>query len=220
MISGGANSADAAEMSTSRTQSLDVEHFLSYSELSTNSKPSASADGPLGLDPYSRWVKRLKPSASESFAHGTKSSKMGEPSSHEKVNKFFSKILNCRKTGADPKVGKAYGEKQMVIDHTAELTRNAESSSTDSARKSQDITLSHAWIQRWCHNTASSFKKKPEGLVICQPQTSKATVDNFQKKQYPSIAALALMGKSMTGFRPCEFRKRGSFVVWNTKGLG
>ncbi|KAF2301863.1 hypothetical protein GH714_030008 [Hevea brasiliensis] len=220
VVSGVANSADDAETSTSRTQSLDVEHFLSYAEHPTNLKSSACADSPLGLDPYSRWVKRLKPSASESFAHGTKRSKMGEASSHEKVNKFFSKILNCSKTSSDPKMGKSSGKKQMVIDQTAESMRNAESSSSDSVRKSQDITLSHAWIQRWCHKPASSSKKKPEAVVICQPQSSNATVNNFQKKQFPSIAAMALMGKAMTSFRPCEFRKRGSFVVWNTRGLG
>jgi hypothetical protein len=28
---------------------------------------------------------------------------------------------------------------------------------------------------------------------------------------------MALMGKAMNGFCPCEFRKSGSSVVWNTK---
>lgn len=208
---------DVREPSISRTQSLDVEHLLSTAEHPTNSKSSACPDDLLGSDPCRRWVKRLKPSTSYSFAYGTKSSRMGEASSHEKVSKIFSKILKCSKTSPEPKMSKSYGKEQMVIDQTAELLRNAEFSSSDSVRKSQDISLSHAWIQRWCHNPSASLKKKPEAIVVCEPKVSKATLD-FQKKQFPSIAAMALMGKAMTSFRPCEFRKRGSFVVWNTNG--
>ncbi|KAF2322888.1 hypothetical protein GH714_031829 [Hevea brasiliensis] len=159
VISGVANSADDAERSTSRTQSLDVEHFLSHAEHPTNAKSNACAEGPSGLDPCTRWVKRLKPSASESFAYGTKSSKMGEATSHEKVNRFFGKIPSSCKTSSEPKMDKSYCKERMVTDQTAELLRNAESSSTDSVRKSQDITLSHAWIQRWCHKPASSQKE-------------------------------------------------------------
>jgi hypothetical protein len=49
--------------------------------------------------------------------------------------------------------------------------------------------------------------------MVCEPQWSKA-VDEFQKKQFPSIVAMVLMGKALCGFHPCEFRKRGSLVVW------
>ncbi|GAV58249.1 hypothetical protein CFOL_v3_01783 [Cephalotus follicularis] len=107
----------------------------------------------------------------------------------------------------------------MAPDQLAIPLRDSESSCTDSVKKTQDITLSHSWIQRWCRNkSATSPQKKADVVVVCEPlSSSREAIDDFQKKQYPSIAAMALMGKAMTGFRPCEFKNRGSFVVWTTK---
>ncbi|KAJ6716789.1 hypothetical protein OIU74_009336 [Salix koriyanagi] len=192
VLTGVARSPDDMETSTSRTQSLDVECFLPRPEHSINSKSSDCHDAPSRLDPYSRWVKRLKPSASDS--------------------------LWLWKNISEPKKSKSCGTEQAVTDQTAESPRNAESISTDLARKSQEITLSHAWVRRWCHNPSASPKKKPKTVVVSEPECSEATLD-LQKKQFPSIAAMALMGKAMNGFRSCEFRKQGSSVVWNTRGF-
>lgn len=211
-----ASSAEERETSTSKTQSLDVEHLLAHAEQPTNSKSSASPEGPQGPEPGSRWVKRLKLSASQS-AHGTKSSKLGEASSHEKVNKFSNRITKCGITSSQPAMGRFLGKEQMASDQTATLLRNGESSSIDLVAKIQNITLSHPWIQRWSNKIAS--QKKSEAVVVSKSQRLKATVDEIQKKQFPSIAAMALMGKAMSGFHPCEFANKGSFVVWNTKGF-
>ncbi|XP_011037501.1 PREDICTED: uncharacterized protein LOC105134689 isoform X2 [Populus euphratica] len=102
------------------------------------------------------------------------------------------------------------------FNQTAEFLRNAESYSTDPARKTQEITLSHVWVQRWFHNPSASPKKNPGAVAVSKPESSVAALD-FRKKQFPSTAAMALMGKAMNGFCPCEFRKSGSSVVWNTK---
>jgi hypothetical protein len=218
VLPGVARSPDDMETSTSRTQSLDVECFLPHPEHSTNSKSSDCHNAPSRLDPYSRWVKRLKPSASDSFGYGTKSSKVEEASSRRKFNKLISKMPRHRKSISEPKKSKSCGKEQAVTDQTAESPRNAKSYSTYSARKSQEITLSHAWVQRWCHKPSASPKKKPKAVVVSEPECSVATLD-LQKKQFASIAAMALMGKAMNGFRPCEFRKRGSSVIWNTRGF-
>uniref|UniRef100_A0A5B7C296 F-box protein n=1 Tax=Davidia involucrata TaxID=16924 RepID=A0A5B7C296_DAVIN len=215
-----ASSMDNVEPSTSRTQSLDMEHLISHAEQLSNSKSSLCPDGPLRTDPGSRWIKRLKLNASDSFALGTKSSNLGEASSHEKVNKLFIKIMKGSITSSEPTLGKRHGKEVMALDPTAVLLRNGESSSVDSSKKGcRDIMLSHSWIQRWCHNRAATLQKKPEAVVVCEPQSSKVALDELQKKQFPSVAALALMGKAMNGFRPCQFQKRGSFVVWNTKNF-
>ncbi|KAJ6896672.1 hypothetical protein NC651_022762 [Populus alba x Populus x berolinensis] len=218
VLPGVARSPDDMETSTSRTQSLDVECFLPHPEHSTNSKSSDCHNAPSRLDPYSRWVKRLKPSASDSFGYDTQSSKVEEASSRRKFNKLISKMPRHRKSISEPKKSKSCGKEQAVTDQTAESPRNSKSYSTDSARKSQEITLSHAWVQRWCHKPSASPKKKPKAMVVSEPECSVATLD-FQNKQFASIAAMALMGKAMNGFRPCEFRKRGSSVIWNTRGF-
>lgn len=205
VLPGLARSPDNMETSTSRTQSLDAECFLPNAEHSTNSKSSDCPDTPVRLDPCSRWFKRLKASVS----------KVEEASSHQKFSKLFNKMLRHSKTSSEPKTSESDGKLSMS-DQTAELLRNAESYSTDPARKIQEITLSHVWVQRWFHNPSASPKKNPGAVAVSKPESSEAALD-FQKKQFPSTAAMALMGKAMNGFCPCEYRKSGSSVVWNTK---
>ncbi|XP_068323501.1 uncharacterized protein [Pyrus communis] len=209
------DSAEERETSTSRTQSLDVEHLLSHAEHPTNSKSSACPEGSQGPEPSSRWVKRLKLTASQPV-YGTKSSKMGEASSCEKVKKSSNTTIKCSMTSSQPATGRFLGKEQMVPDQTAMVLRNHESSPIDSTGKGRNITLSHPWIQRW---SKVASQKKSEAVVAFQSQCLKPTVDEFRKKQFPSIAAMALMGKAMSGFHPCEFANKGSFVVWNTKGF-
>ncbi|XP_065865798.1 uncharacterized protein [Euphorbia lathyris] len=212
-IPSAASSTDDGETSTSKTHSMDASDFLFHAEHPTNLKSSVRADGPLELDPCSRWVKRLKPSSSDSFAHGTKSSKMVEASSHEKVNKFFSKMLYCGKSSSEPKMSKSFHKENLMFDQAADFQRNIES-----VRAGQEKTLSHAWIQRWCHNPLASLHKH-NAAAACEPLSSRAMQYNINKRQYPSIAAMALMGKATSAFRPCELRKEGSYMAWNNQVL-
>jgi hypothetical protein len=43
--------------------------------------------------------------------------------------------------------------------------------------------------------------------------------EEFKNKQFPSIAAMALMGKAMNCFNPSELTKKGPVIVWNTKRI-
>lgn len=192
---------DQKEPSTSKTRSLDVGLFLSHAEPPINLNSSPLSQSPLGPEPSSRWVKRLKPNTSHYFSYGTKSLKMTETSSHEKTNKFFSKITT-------PILRKHHCKEEKTLDQTVMSLKNGV--------KDGDITLSHSWIQRWLSSGNMISQKKTEAMV-CDPQSSKMGLDEFQKKQFPSIAAMALMGKGMNSFRQCEIRKTGPFVVWNTK---
>ncbi|KAJ1428199.1 hypothetical protein SESBI_09206 [Sesbania bispinosa] len=170
------------EPSTSRTHSLDMEQLLSHAR----SKSSSSS---LGSDPSSRWVKRLKLCTLDS-AHGTKSEKIEETPSHEK----------------------------MVPDLPATVLTNDKSSFTE-AKKTVDITLSHPWIQRWSHSRAASSQKGHELVELREPKSSNTMLEEFQKKQFPSIAAMALMGKAMNSLNPSELMKKGPVIVWNSKGF-
>ncbi|XVE49029.1 hypothetical protein DITRI_Ditri01bG0049000 [Diplodiscus trichospermus] len=208
-----ANSTDDGGTSTSRTQSLDAEHLLCQAKQTSNSYTTVCPDSSLGPEPSSRWVKRLKLNTSNPFAHGTKSSKIGEVSSHDKI---FSKIMSYSKTSSEPTVHRSDERPLPALNKTAKLLTNGDSTSGDSVRKTPEIPLSCSWIQRWCHHKAASPKKKQNAVVLCEPQSSKATLDELQKEQFPSLAAMALMGKAMSGFHPCEFRRKGSLIVWNT----
>ncbi|KAK7264285.1 hypothetical protein RJT34_31892 [Clitoria ternatea] len=200
------------ETSTSRTHSLDLEHFLSHADDHARSNSSNSSLGP---DPSSRWVKRLKLCTLGS-SHGTEDTKIGESSSGQKIN-IFGKMVNDSNTSLEPKMGYPT-EGQKVPDLPATVLTNSKSSFTE-AKKTVDITLSHPWIQRWSHNRATSSQKKHELAELRDPNSSSTLREEFQKKQFPSIAAMAMMGKAMKSLSPSELMKKGPVTVWNTKGF-
>lgn len=113
---------------------------------------------------------------------------------------------------------KNHGKEERARDQTAIVLLKGESSSVESAKKGQDMLLSNPWIQRWCRD-GTHQTNKAEAVVVCEPESTKMEFDDLQNKQFPSIAAMALMGKAMSGFQPCKFQRGGSFVVWNTKGF-
>ncbi|KAF2601599.1 hypothetical protein F2Q70_00028055 [Brassica cretica] len=75
-------------------------------------------------------------------------------------------------------------------------------------KSGEDITLQHPWIQRWC-------KKKDVSTDhgSFEPENQK----EMEKKQYLSIAAMALMGKALSGLNPHGLRNTDSLMVWNAR---
>ncbi|CAA2996296.1 Hypothetical predicted protein [Olea europaea subsp. europaea] len=214
-----ASSSNDAGPSSSRTQSLDMDLLLAHAEQPSTSKHVISSDDSLKTDPTTRWVKRLKASASDSYAHGTKSSDVGKNPSHEKVKRLFGRILTDSITNSEPVVDE-HSEKLLTLsDKIGDLPRKDESSFMDLSKEGKKLLLSHSWIKRWLHKGSRSPQKKPEAVVICEPLRSKLSSEDLQKKQFPSIAAVALMGKAMNGFEPCELQKRGSSITWNTRAF-
>ncbi|KAK9077320.1 hypothetical protein SSX86_005657 [Deinandra increscens subsp. villosa] len=191
------SSTDKAEPGTSRTQSLDMNTLHLNLDQSTNSNSnsisnSCSNSNP-DLDPGSRWIKRLKLSET--------------PSSHGRLSRFFTTV----------RVMEGIPESVLDKNHGKGSESEAgDSSSAETRREGKDITLSHSWIQRWSHKKS---QKNPETAGTCQPDNPKSEMEELQKKQFPSIAAMALMGKAMTGFKQFKLQKKESFVVWNTKAI-
>ena len=112
-------------------------------------------------------------------------------------------------------MGRSHGTDQGALNQKAFIW-NEESSPLDSVKENRDATLSHPWIQRWCRNEFASSLKKSKAVMDEKPRCQKGTTDKFQKKQFPSLAAMALMGKTMGVFQSCQFAKKGSSVVWNS----
>ncbi|OIT07123.1 PREDICTED: F-box protein At2g16365-like [Nicotiana attenuata] len=200
---------DNAELSSSRTESLDLDLILAHAERPTSSSTDFCPEGLFGQDPSSRWVKRLKVGAG-SLAFGTKSSSLIGESSHEKAHKFLSKMTKATMTSSQPTSSKLHGKELMAHE-------NSSPSSMNSIKKDLEFLTSHSWIQRLLRDRATAAQKsRAQPVVVCEPQSSKLEIDDFQKKQLPSLGAMALMGKAMNGFQPCEFNRRGPLVVWNT----
>ncbi|XP_071730002.1 uncharacterized protein [Rutidosis leptorrhynchoides] len=189
-------SSNKAEPCTSRTQSLDMNTLHLNLDHTSNSNSNECSNTNLHSEPGNRWIKRLKLNSSSSLPYGTKISKLAEPSSNSKLNKFFARGFDKR-----------LGEKSESIVGECSVK-------SDSSSECKDVMLSHSWIKRWSRN---QNQKSLETLDTCKADDPKFANDETQKKQFPSIAAMALMGKAMTGFQQCKFQKKESFVVWNTK---
>ncbi|KAL9251216.1 F-box protein-like protein [Drosera capensis] len=192
------------EVGSSRTQSLDVGHHLSHAGESCKSVSDPIQDHDVHLEPTSRWVKRLKLSPLNSLGYGTESSNLRRPSALERIMILKRMMMH-----------KHYGQHQMTLDQSKEPLRNGERPSIAVAGKNQSGMLSHFWIRRWCQSRPVTEEKNSESVVICQPESTKLGLDDLEKKPFPSIAAMALMGKAMKGFHPCEFRRRGPVMYLN-----
>ncbi|XP_074275416.1 uncharacterized protein LOC141599332 [Silene latifolia] len=193
------SSTDEDEPSTSRVHSLNAKHLFSNKKRGLNQTRSETEDPSVSMDPSNRWIKRLKLSSADTTGVATKSSN-GESSSPQKFNMFFNRIMKCNNESSDLNLNKNHGK-----DH-------------------KESTVSGcSWIKRWCQNSSSAPGPQPrprtgsEPVVICEPHSLTFGQDEAAKKQFPSIGALALMGKAMNGYQTCEFSKKGSVVVWNTR---
>ncbi|RZC44609.1 hypothetical protein C5167_037555 [Papaver somniferum] len=190
--------------STWGTDSLEVENHSSHVQPPMDVNPGGELCVP-EAQPNSRLVKRLKLNTRDSLAQGTRTFRTEPASSGRKVDNFFTKIMRYNITSKDL-VKDQHNYRSLV------LFKNLDFSSMDSVKEHEELTLSHPWIQRWRHSQPETPPMKPAARVICEPQIPKPKL----KKQLPSFAAMALMGKASNRFRPCEFRKRGSVTVWNT----
>uniref|UniRef100_A0A1J3EBN6 F-box protein n=1 Tax=Noccaea caerulescens TaxID=107243 RepID=A0A1J3EBN6_NOCCA len=190
------NSVDVhqGETSNSATQSMNVDNFLSRDckrvRLEQEPEPSSS-----------RWVKRLKTNASDCSGHDETKSlmKAEEASLGEKgSNNLFLEILKSGINNLQPR------NQETTTSQIKNLNKGGE-----------DITLLHPWIQRWCKKKATSTDQAQGQEVRFEPESQK----EIEKKQYPSIAAMALMGKALSGLNPYGLRKTESLMVWNARDL-
>ncbi|KAI3862320.1 hypothetical protein MKX03_017397 [Papaver bracteatum] len=217
-----ARSMENMDSITSRTESFDADfipfHVAKHDNWHTNLKEDSIY---VGLDPSSQQAKRLKLTPSDLIRHGTTTFRNADAPSITKVGKQLKlkQSSNYSETVKEQSMsGKSFAKEDMEMGKTV-MSGNGIPTSKNLAKGRWDVMLSNPWIRRWRHNvTAASLTKSTEP-VNGKPQCSKKSLDEFQTKQLPSIEAMALLGKAMTGVQECEFTDRGSFVVWSTGGL-
>ncbi|KAG9449694.1 hypothetical protein H6P81_009659 [Aristolochia fimbriata] len=215
-----ARSSDDKELSTSPTESLGVENFLSQIKqqpdyLSCNTQPEI----PVAADSSSSWVKRLRISASESQALASNPWKAREESCGENINKLVTRIMSYQKTSSEPTLGKHLGK--GTLGNRSILLANREAPSGESVEDHQDTSiLSHFWIHRLRRKReVPSETSKPSSQMMGESLSYEVALDEeFKKKQLPSIAAMAMMGKAMVNLRPlglesCESTITGMFMT-------
>ncbi|XP_017230191.1 uncharacterized protein LOC108204976 isoform X2 [Daucus carota subsp. sativus] len=191
-----ASVVDNAEASTSRTRSLDIDY-----------EPDTS----------SRWIKRLKISDSSSHSIGTKSLSLDEATSDKNQNQFVSNGLRGEKANSNP-VPLSAGKELMVLTQKTNPPRTGSSCLNDNFDGTDGTKQLHSWIQRWQKNPATAHEKQPEPVVVCDPQSSKVSLEELQRKPFASIAAMALLGKGWSGLK-CQYRNVGPLTLWDSKDM-
>ncbi|XP_074568251.1 uncharacterized protein LOC141824816 [Curcuma longa] len=149
----------------------------------------------LESDDCSRWLKRLRSKPVASPAIGSKKFKTGDcPPS----------LQTCYKKPISPK-------EEQTVNLKKQMT---------SSRFSSGVSMENfcTWIQRWCRkNTQKNEAVIAATPVSCEAANSHLTKSHEAMKQqlFPSLAAMALVGRVIKQFHTCVFRRVGSSVVWN-----
>lgn len=192
-----ASVVDNAEASTSRTRSLDIDY-----------EPDTS----------SRWIKRLKISDSYNHSIATKSLSLNldEATSDKKANQFFSNAVRGERASSKP-VPISTGKELMVLNQKTNPLRTSNSFSNSNLDGRDDTKQLRSWIQRW-QKIPATTQKKPEPVVVCDPQSSKVSLEELQRKPFASIAAMALLGKGWSGLK-CQYRNIGPLTLWDSKDM-
>uniref|UniRef100_A0A1D1YNW8 F-box protein At2g16365 n=1 Tax=Anthurium amnicola TaxID=1678845 RepID=A0A1D1YNW8_9ARAE len=204
------NSMNPKGSSTSKIDSMLGKHIISQ-VVNEKSDSGHQQENYLGPEESSRWVKRLKLN-SESLAIGPGDSNMEDVPTTRRVHKLFSRVMNYSRSNTFT-LAKCLQEQQQ-FEKTVLVLRNNDS-------PMESLKESHPWIQRWCQISQEAFHPKTRKPieVLCEPEKAKPLPENLEGKLFPSLAAMALMGKSINNFRPCEIRRRGSSLVWHTEGF-
>ncbi|XP_076937079.1 uncharacterized protein LOC143604508 [Bidens hawaiensis] len=125
---------------------------------------------------------------------------------HYTLNQTTNSSFNeCSNSNRGPQPG-ARWVKRLKLTEASSSRGKSEIQTGKSS--SMDTKQECCWIQRWSPKHKQNQKTD---------ETSNVTTDEYQKKQFPSVAAMALMGKAMTGLPQCKMQKQESFAVWNTK---
>ncbi|CAL9198218.1 unnamed protein product [Musa hybrid cultivar] len=201
-------SVSTGGLSTSRTESMNVDQVFSHVQRSKNSNTSSIIENLAQMEQCKRWLKRLRHKSSDAFGLGSKRTKIGDHPTNAEVCSFSSKAHNYdTSSSAITKCPK----EQQIPDTTKDIPSTSECSYRVSARDVQ------YWIKRWCYKTPQTVKAHVSVVTpgLWEPENRKVLPDNIEGKQFPSIRAIALMGRAMNKFQTGQFQRKGSSVVWN-----
>ncbi|CAN6336885.1 unnamed protein product [Urochloa humidicola] len=190
-------------MPGTRITNLDL--ILSQMSRMRNQISSGMVQPPIGAEPSDRWLKRLQLDISDPDITGSKRPKIGDSPPLGQTKCLFDMALPCNKIGGET-IGCAK-EDQGLDEGNNELHDKQE-------RSPVPAKSMNSWIGRWCQGGTSVFQEDPsQGRQETKPDQPSEELEG----QFPSIAAMAMMGRVMNKLRPCEHQKKGPFVVWQTE---
>ncbi|OEL30751.1 hypothetical protein BAE44_0008235 [Dichanthelium oligosanthes] len=183
-------------MPGTRITNLDL--ILSQMSRMRNQVSSGIVQQPIGAEPSDRWLKRLH--ISDPDIPFSKRQKIGDSPPLGQTNCLFDMALPCNKIGVEM-IGHAK-EDQCLDEGNNELQDKQKRSPVPAKSMS-------SWIGRWCQGGTSVFHEdRGQGRQATKPDQPSEELEG----QFPSIAAMAMMGRVMNKLRPCEHQKKGPFV--------
>ncbi|CAL4909449.1 unnamed protein product [Urochloa decumbens] len=186
-----------------RTRITNLDLILSQMSRMRKQISSDMIQPPIGAEPSDRWLKRLQLDISDPDIPGSKRPKIGESPPLGQTKCLFDMALPCNKIDCKM-IGRA--EDQGLDEGNNELQDKQE-------RSPVPAKSMNSWIGRWCRGGTSFFHEDPgQGRQETKPDQPSEELEG----QFPSIAAMAMMGRVMNKLRPCEHKKKGPFVVWKT----
>ncbi|CAO1947910.1 unnamed protein product [Urochloa humidicola] len=194
------------EWSMSKPSSMNLDLVLFQISRMRNPISSALIDSPVCLEPSDRWLKRLQNDILDPRLPCSKRSKVGDGPPPGGSCTVFGQELTFDMGNADM-INQA---KKVQLRYGRLINQQNLEGSLISAKSL------NSWIGRWCQGGTPIY----HGPSSVEKQTSKLNLlpDDLEG-QFPSIAAMAMMGRAMNKLRPCELQKRGPSVVWKTQGL-
>ncbi|CAD6332936.1 unnamed protein product [Miscanthus lutarioriparius] len=181
----------------------NLDLLLSQMSRMRNQISSGIIQPPIGAEPSDRWLKRLQLDISDPDMPGSKRPKVGDSPPLRQRDRSFDMALPCNRTdtGAIDRV-----KEDQSLDEGKKLQEKQER--TPILEKSVN-----SWIGRWCQGGTPVYHEDPgQGRQATKPGRLSEELEG----QFPSIAAMAMMGRAMNKLRPCEHQKKGPFVVWKT----
>ncbi|XP_062180346.1 uncharacterized protein LOC133884803 [Phragmites australis] len=155
----------------------------------------------VGAEPSDQWLKRLQLNTSDPELPSSKRSKLGDSPPPGEASCLFGMALHCDNDDAEI-IGRF--KEDQALDEGSKLQDNQEIPPVPA--KSMD-----RWVGRWCQGGTPAFHGDPgQGRQATKPDQASEKLGC----QFPSIAAMAMMGRAMNKLRPCEHQKKGPFVVW------
>ncbi|KAL5226649.1 hypothetical protein ABZP36_014914 [Zizania latifolia] len=204
-FSSKATCANSQEWSMSKTSSMNLDLVLFQMSRLRNPIPNALNESPVCTDPSDKWLKRLQHDTSDSHVPCPKKQKVGDGPLTGGTCTVFGRVFDHESNNSTAviKHGKDTPTCERLVDQ-----QNQEGSPMPAK------TLNR-WIGRWCRGGTPVF----HGASNLERQANSNIPNDELEGQFPSIAAMAMMGRVMNKLRPCELQKRGPSVVWRTEGL-
>uniref|UniRef100_A0A0A9D2S9 Uncharacterized protein n=1 Tax=Arundo donax TaxID=35708 RepID=A0A0A9D2S9_ARUDO len=201
-----ATRASKQEWSMSETSSVNLDLILFQIGRMRNSISSALIESPVCSEPSGKWLKRLQHDISDPHFPCSKRSKVGNGPPPGGTCTMFGRDIDYDIGSAD--MSNHVKEEQLRYGRSMNQ-QNGEVSPISAKSLNR-------WIGRWCQGRTPIYR----GTSNVEKQTPKSNLppDDLEG-QFPSIAAMAMMGRIMNKQRPCGLQKRGPSVVWKTHEL-